>query len=163
MRTLSAAPDPAPSREAGFSLVELLAVLAIMSLMVGAVVVSLPAPDGPLERGSRLMVERLQAELDRAALAGEMRALRLDDDALTLIGDTGAGLEPLETFDWPDAARVTAEADGTRIDLRADTPPLFWIEPYGAVPDLDVSLRGPREGFVLSFDDRGRVIREATR
>lgn len=153
MRTLLAARS---LRDAGFSLVELLAVLAIMSLMVGAVVLNLPGRTDPLERESQLIVDGVQAELSRAALEGEMRAVRLDREALHLL----SGEEAVRVFAWPDSARISAREGETRLDLSADTPPLYWIEPYGAVPDVRVRLSGRQADYTLRFDARGRFVRE---
>ncbi|MEL7232269.1 MAG: prepilin-type N-terminal cleavage/methylation domain-containing protein [Pseudomonadota bacterium] len=149
------------SSDAGFSLVELLAVLTIMSLMVGAVVMSIPAGPSAEDRDTQMMVDVVQARLDEAALAGEMRALRLTDTNLDMLRGEGADLVLMAELPWPDRARVIAIQGETALDLSAETPPLIWVEPYGAVPDLEITLRGTSDTFRLSFDDQGRLTREA--
>lgn len=156
MRISSAAHKSRPSREAGFSLVELLAVLAIMSLMVGAVVLSLPSAASPMERDTARLIEGVQAELGRAALDGEMRAVELTREHLRLLDEQG---DPRD-FAWPEAARVSARSGDTVLDLAADEPPTFWIEPYGAVPDVSVQLSAPGSLVTLEFDERGRFTRD---
>lgn len=153
---------PEPS-EAGFSLVELLAVLAIMSLMVGAVVLSLPAGPGPVERGSAQLVQGLQARLDTAARDGDMRALSLNPEGLQVWRDEGGQLVEDATLAWPDGARVSARLGDVPVELSADVPSLVWVEPFGAVPPLSVDLRGADGTVRIAFDARGRVARETVR
>ena len=148
------------SGEAGFSLVELLAVLAIMSLMVSAVVMSIPSGPSALDRSSQAMVDVIQDRLEKAALAGEMRALRLSETELVLLRDAGSVLVADATVSWPDNVRVSARQGETALELGADDAPLIWVEPYGQVPALDITLRGARETFILSFDDEGRLTRD---
>lgn len=159
----SAAHKRTARRDAGFSLVELLAVLAIMSLMVGAVVLNLPERDSAVERDSARLVAGLQARLDAAALAGEMRAIRLDADGLALLADRNGVLSSELEAPWPATARVSAREGTAAIDLGTDTPPVFWIEPYGVVPELSLSLRGRKDGVRIGFGEDGRLVREPLR
>ncbi len=152
-----------PSREDGFSLVELLAVLAIMSLMVGAVIAG--RPDGPTrtDRETARMTAQLQRFFDDAALAGEIRALGASTDGLMLYTHDGVQWVERAELPWPEDARVELRADEVRIQLTDDAVPAYRFEPYGNVPELVLSMRGPDATYVLSPDDRGRFTREVER
>ena len=149
--------------EAGFSLVELLAVLAIMSLMVGAVVMSLPDARTTTDVRTETLAVQLQEHLDAAALAGEMRVIGVDVDGLSLFRDRGAIITQDARWDWPENARISVLDGEERVKLADEPAPDYWIEPYGDVPDLAITLRGPDATYRIGFDDRGRVSREAVR
>ncbi|MGJ8560624.1 MAG: type II secretion system protein [Litorimonas sp.] len=151
------------NREAGFSLVELLAVLAILSLMLGAVVFNLPKPRSETDRVSASMVAQVSRFLDDGAVAGEMRALGLDGDALVLFRHDGRTWSRAGDLQWPDDARVTFERNGDRIALPEIAEPTLLFEPYGAVPDFILTF-GAREGqYKLTADARGRIVRTVER
>ena len=151
------------SNDSGFSLVELLAVLAIMSLMVGAVLAG--RPDGPTrtDRDTARMAAQLQRFFDDAALAGEIRALGASTDGLSLYAHDGVQWVERAALPWPEDARVELRDGDVRVKLTEDATPAYRFEPYGDVPELVVSMRGPDATYVLSPDARGRFTREVER
>lgn len=150
-------------REDGFSLVELLAVLAILSLMVGAVVLNLPQPRSQTDRATEAMAGQLTRFLGDGAVAGEMRALGLDVDALSLFRHDGTQWIRSADLSWPDDARLSLERDGQRMDIPETSEPILLFEPYGAVPDFTLILSARDARYELSADDRGRIIRTVDR
>lgn len=151
------------ARDAGFSLVELLAVLAILSLMVGAVVFNLPKPRSEPDRVSASIVAQVSRFLDDGAVAGEMRALGLDSDGLVFFRHDGRRWSRAADLSWPDDARVTFEQNGDRIELPEIAAPILLFEPYGAVPDFTLTLRARDAQYILRADDRGQIERTVSR
>ena len=162
-KTTGASGPQAHGREAGFSLVELLAVLAIMSLMVAAVVVGRPRGPTPLDRDTQRMAAQLQRFLGDAALAGETRALGASTQGLSLYTHDGRQWIDTARLDWPSDARVELVEDERVVKLSDEPAPLYRFEPYGAVPDMTLRLRGREATFLLSTDARGRIVREVER
>lgn len=146
-------------REAGFSLVELLAVLAILSLMVGAVVFNLPKPRSETDRLSASMTAQVSRFLDDGAVAGDMRALGFDVDGMALFAHDGHVWSRRADIAWPDAARITLTQGGQRVELADRAVPTLLFEPYGAVPVFTLSLSARDATYQLSIDDRGRLTR----
>lgn len=149
--------------EAGFSLVELLAVLAILSLMVGAVVFNLPKPRSETDRVSASMAAQVSRFLDDGAVAGEMRALGADVDALVLFRHDGREWSRVVDLRWPEEARVTLDQADTRIELPDEATPTLLFEPYGAVPDFILTFGAREAHYVLSSNDRGQIERTVER
>lgn len=145
--------------EAGFSLVELLAVLAILSLMVGAVVFNLPKPRSKTDTVSAAMAAQVTRFLDDGAVRGEMRALGTGVDALVLFRHDGRAWSRVADLSWPDDARVTLDRGGTRVELPDEATPTLLFEPYGTVPDFTLTLAARDAQYILSADARGRIVR----
>jgi type II secretion system protein H len=151
------------NREAGFSLVELLAVLAILSLMLGAVVFNLPKPRSETDRVSAAITAQVSRFLDDGAVAGEMRALGLDTDALVLFRHDGRSWSRAADLPWPEDARITLDRSGDRIELPETAEPTLLFEPYGAVPDFTLTFSAQDGQYILRADARGRVLRMVER
>lgn len=149
--------------EAGFSLTELLAVLAILSLMVGAVVLNLPAPRSDVDRESEAMAARLTQFVQEGSQQGDVRALGLNAQGLTLFQHNGLQWTVAEEMDWPDDARIQLEEDGERADLPERRLPRFLFEPYGAVPNMTLIFQASDGEYRLSPDPQGRIIRTVER
>ncbi|MGB6231147.1 MAG: prepilin-type N-terminal cleavage/methylation domain-containing protein [Litorimonas sp.] len=152
-----------PSREAGFSLVELLAVLAILSLMAGAVVLNLPETRSETARASEAMEARLSRFLDDGDLAGEMRALGADVDALVLYRHDGLSWQRAGEIAWPDDARIRLRDGDQVVELTEIAAPRFLFEPYGSVPDFTLTLTAREANYVLAPTPRGRIGRTVER
>lgn len=150
-------------RDDGFSLVELLAVLAILSLMVGAVVLNLPQPRSQTDRTTEAMAAQLTRFLGDGAVAGEMRALGLDADTLSLFRHDGTQWVRSADLSWPDDARLSLERDGQRLDIPETSEPILLFEPYGAVPDFTFTLSARDARYELSADARGQIVRTVDR
>lgn len=145
-----------PSLEDGFSLVELLAVLAIASLMVGAVVMNLPARQSDVDRASQTLLAQTQAFFDAGELRGEMRALGADQDALVLFTHDGRAWQAAQRIDWPSSAQIAVTGDDARVRLTELAVPQFLFEPYGAVPDVSIEFRSVREHIVIAPNAQGQ-------
>ena len=149
--------------EAGFSLTELLAVLAILSLMVGAVVLNLPAPRSDADLASEAMAARLTQFVQEGSQQGDVRALGLDADGVSLFQHDGRQWIVAGEMDWPEDARIQLEEDGERADLPERRLPRFLFEPYGAVPDMTLVLQATDAEYRLRPDPQGRIIRTVER
>ena len=153
-----------PSREAGFSLVELLAVLAILSLMVGAVVMNLPESDQAFDVEAQSLHAKVGAFLDDGAQAGEIRALGVATEGLALYRHDGLEWREVSRHAWPEEARISLIIEDSRESLPEEASPDYLFEPYGVVSDLNVQMDGRESSYnLISQVDTGELILQADR
>jgi hypothetical protein len=140
-----------------------LAVLAILSLMVGAVILNWPASRSDMDQ----QTDRLTIQLDRfiadGAVSGEIRALGLTREAVRLLRYDGAGWDQMTEQTWPQAGRVQLHLNGQLTDLPETAPLRLLFEPYGAVPDFRLTFRGDDGDYDLTTNEKGRIVRTVTR
>jgi prepilin-type N-terminal cleavage/methylation domain-containing protein len=158
MPILATGSRPARS-DAGFSLVELLAVMAVLSLMVGAVVLSWPAARSPADLDSEAMAAQLSRFVDDGSALGEMRALGVSEDGVVAFRHDGLAWQEAAVLPWPETVRIRFERAGTRADLPEAATPDLLFEPFGAVPDFTLVLGGRGVEYRIGSDDWGRIVR----
>lgn len=146
----------------GFSLVELMVVMAIMGLMAGAVVLMLPTGDTRLEQDMARTQTYLTA-LSRSAITnGRALGVRFEDKGYTPFVLEQGGWQPRPAMigqggQWDSASLVGVEVDGQKVGLerkQRDLRPHAWFLPTGEVVAFDVTLMVEgRQGHLKSLGD----------
>jgi len=107
-------PTVAPAQDAGFTLVELLVVVAILSVLTVAATLSVATPAGGPSRDAARLQARYAALQDAAILSGRPQGLRLGPDGLAsahLLSD-GTGWDLGRPLRWDGAASLTLDKGG---------------------------------------------------
>jgi len=163
-------PAERPSKEAGFTLVEILCVLALLGLTAGLVVLNLPKPAPPLESEAQRVTTLLNLAVRQSLIDGKSRGFDITPQQLEIYEYDGEWtLEHQQAF-TDDVRGVELMVEGQEIDLRDrqrkkqkfDLPPLIYFDAVGNVTPFDLSLEGREQSFRLASDDRGRVAMEAS-
>lgn len=152
----------------GFSLLEILVVLAIAALVTGIVV--LRAMGDQPEAAIRAELDRVEALLaaqcDRALFQGRSLGLRLTGSGLDywIFADDGwqllRGDRILRPRPWPEAIELRAEVDQRPVNLnRAGPRPQILCDPMGELTPFTLTLRSHRHTGTLHATSRGRIQR----
>ena len=153
-------------RDDGFSLVEIMVVMAIMGLMAGAVVLAMPTSDDRLARALDGTRSYLVALSRTAVTTGRVVGLRFTDAGYTpLVMKAGEWQEDRSLVGraraWDGATLVGLELDGAAISLEAKRGealrPHVWFLPTGEAASFKLSLEVEGERGTLTGSGTGDI------
>jgi len=156
-----------PAGQQGFSLLEIIVVVAIIGVMVSVIGVSIGKD---ADRLARLESERFQIIVnevrDEAVLAGQNYFLELDDDASSYQFTAAVGanrddhlLRPRKVergvkLSWEVLDDITQDDEGESEPERALISPLGEITPFRA------EFEGDEFTYLVFVDDQNKLVRE---
>jgi len=139
-------------REAGFSLIETMVVLAIVSLAAGLVVVSVPGPSGQLSQETDRLIRILVAARDLALIENRTVTVEVSETGYaTRVASRIGPVREVEMAAWNEQTTVAA-ADGR-------LPAIIAFDPMGLAEPTAFTLfdAGAQDGVVI--DASGRIAR----
>lgn len=156
--------------EAGFTLLEVMVTLALIGIVTGFAVLSLPGDPAAerLDREARRLLQIVTLQRDEAVLLGETRGIRFTPDGYHALRrtDDGTWESPVETgitpaYRLPDGLRLQLELDGRSPPQTGEQPQVLLFA-TGEASAFRAMLHGPgglRTG--VSGDLLGRLERVA--
>ncbi len=149
--------------EAGFTLVEILCVLALLGLTAGLVVLNLPKPTPPLRAEVHLLATTLNLASRESVIDGKARAVDVSENGVEFFRYEGEWVSETRR-DFPDVFRIDLKVENENIDLKArakskkDLPPLIHLDATGNVTPFELLVAGRDERFILSPNTRGKIM-----
>ncbi len=155
-------------RSRGFTLIEILVVLALIALLTGMAVMSTGIVGDPVTREARRLAATLRLAVDESRLQGRVLGLRLDSEGYSYLElvpggpDADSGLRfawnsltrkgALAPRAWPAPLELALTINGRRASTsvlnRAVTPQVVLL-PEGEFTPFSLRLSGPREVVVM--------------
>ena len=165
----SPADTSARDGQAGFTLVEILCVLALLGLTAGLVVLNLPQPAPKFRTEVQSVTTLLNLAARQSVIDGKTRGVDFTTGQLDILEFDGEWTSDHER-DFTDVSGLDLIVENQTIDLTArektkektELPPLIYFDATGNVTPFTLSLNGREESFTLSPDARGRIVMEAT-
>ncbi|MBW8310856.1 MAG: GspH/FimT family protein [Rhizobium sp.] len=147
-------------RAAGFSLVELLVVLAVLGLLGGAVLLTAPAAGARVGDQADQLAAHLQRAREEAVLGNRAIALRVDAGGYRFLqrrleGWTELSASPFQPREFPEG--VAVRFPGDRGHAR------FEFDPLGTATPAALVLSGDGRALRITLDDTGEVAVHAAR
>lgn len=138
-------------REAGFTLMEMMVTLVVISVMTGATILGLGAAgrDAQAESEARRFANSLTQAADEAMIEGRRLALRWDDETYEIMSWSA------EQRDWTPFAMETLEKPRelpAGLRLESGAAPLIEITPDGAGPSASFMLSGRSGVWRVKFN-----------
>lgn len=140
--------------------------LAIMSLMLGAVVMAIPSAPAPITQQAKRLTAQINHAAQNGVLSNEVIALAVSRDGYAIVTLNEEAVADTPITPWAEFVRVDLTRDGQALDL-PETPseggavPLFFFEPTGGATVFSLTLRGESKGegerFVIHSRGDGRV------
>ena len=156
-------------KQAGFTLVEVLCVLALLGLTAGLVVLNLPKPTPPFRAEVQSVTTLLNLAARQSVIDGKSRGLDFTTSQLNILQYDGEWIMDRQQ-DFTGISGLNLNVEGQDIDLndrekkkeKSELPPLIYFDATGNVTPFSLSLNGREESFTLAPDARGRIVMETT-
>lgn len=150
--------------DAGFSLVEMMMVVAIIGLMTSAVVLVMPSKDTRLQDRLRTTEQAFVALARQSVMTGKVLGLQFRPAGFTtkvLTPDgwrTTGDILKAEASGWQPLNLTGLEVNGTRIDLSAErSEPHAWFLPTGEATAFGLTFSSGMKQATLSVDPAGKT------
>lgn len=154
-------------KEAGFTLVEILCVLALLGLTAGLVVLNLPKPAPAFKTEVQSVATLLNLAARQSVIDGKSRGIDLTTGRVDILQYDGEWVAD-QHRDLTYIYGIELVVEELPVDLsdrekkkeKADLPPLIYFDATGNVTSFTLELNGREESYTLSPDARGRIIVE---
>jgi len=147
--------------QAGFTLIELMAVLVIISMMTGVVVLSIPRDKPMIDQLSQDMGRQFSVAAQSSIISGVPQAFGLSEDAYYFYTFEGGDWNVVSENEWPDDLAFEFFKGEVSIDISDEAIPLVVFEPVGLSTEFSLSLEDAERTLTFFSYGDGQVLMEA--
>jgi general secretion pathway protein H len=172
MQTLATGKNRAIPRHAGFSLIEMLVVVAVVGLLSVVVVLTMPTSGGAAREDARRFAARAQVAAQESIISGKPIGLAVDDQAYRFYrfrnGEWQAAdaAGPLVENHWDEDVSLSvqppmpAKSDDPEERQQQPYVPGVIFNPIGAVTPFRVAVSAGSQRYIIASTPRGDITLE---
>jgi len=145
------------TKEAGFTLVEILCVLVLIGVTTSLVVLTIEPPKSALETQAEKLTGQLNALAQDGLISGSVNAAGFSKEGYTLYSFENSEWTERISGDWQDSYRLTFTRGSAKLDLPKTTKPTIMFQPTGLSTPFELTLSDSGAEYALTTSGDGRV------
>lgn len=149
------------TKELGFSLIEMMAVLVIISLMTGVVLLSAPREEPPARTQGKKMLREFAQVSENSIVTGQPQAFGLYEDAYVFYAFLDGEWQAKSETQWPAGLDISFFKEDIELDIPEEPLPLVIFEPIGLSTPFSLWLEDGNSTMIFSSTGDGRVALES--
>ena len=145
------------TKEAGFTLVEILSVLVVIGLMSSVVILSMPQPKSELDKQAQRLSVELNALAQDGLISGSVTAAGFSKDGYALYTFENSEWTERVSAEWQDSYRMTLTRASAKLELPKKADPIILFQPTGLSTPFEFTLSDRETKYALKTAGDGRV------
>ena len=145
------------AKDAGFTLVEILCVLAIIGLMTSVVVLNVPTPKSSLDKQAELLTGQVNAMVQDGLISGSVTAAGFSKDGYALYVFENSEWSERAAAQWSDSYRLTLSRATAKLDMPKTAEPLILFQPTGLSTPFELTLSDRETKYALLSKGDGQI------
>ena len=145
------------AKDAGFTLVEILVVLAILAITTSVVILSIPPTVMPIEKQANRLHLEINALAQDGLISGAVTAAGFSKDGYALYAFENSEWTQKASGEWQDNYRLTLTRVTTKLDIPKTTEPIILFQPTGLSTPFELTLSDRETRYALKTAGDGRV------
>ena len=145
------------TKEAGFTLVEILCVLAVLALTSSVVLLTVKPPKSELEKQATLLTGQLNALAQNGLITGSVNAAGFSKDGYALYSFENSEWTEQTTGEWSDSYRMSFTRATAKLDMPKTTEPIIMFQPTGLSTPFELTLSDSDVKYAVKTTGDGRV------
>ena len=145
------------TKEAGFTLVEILSVLVVIGLMSSVVILSVEPPKSALEKQADRLTSQLNALSRDGLISGSVNAAGFSEEGYALYSFENSEWTERISGEWQDSYRLALTRGSVKLDMPKKADPLIMFQPTGLSTPFELTLSDRETKYALKATGDGRV------
>ena len=145
------------TKDAGFTLVEILCVLVVIGLMSSVVILSVPKPKSSLEKQAVLLTGQLNALAQDGLISGSVKAAGFSKDGYALYAFENSEWTERVSAEWENSYRLSLTRTSATLEIPKTTEPIMVFQPTGLSTPFELTLSDRDMSYTVSTSGDGRV------